>query len=73
MEEPEQSRPIRILARRGGQAILEYILLLSIVLGLVTYFLRTMSDRLDSATAVMGGKLEKQLRTGSISVGIWKN
>ena len=57
----------------GGQAILEYIILLSIVLVSIAYFLKKLSNGFDNMTANTGGKLERQLRTGSAPPGIWKN
>ncbi len=75
MDDPAQTRKIELLAakraRQGGQAIVEYILLLTIILGTVTYFLKTLTHSFDVGTAKVGAKLEKQIRTGSISVSAW--
>jgi len=55
----------------SGQAILEYIILLSIVFGLVGVFVSKLTGSFDSATLLMGGKMEKQLRTGKAPASIW--
>jgi hypothetical protein len=60
--------------RRGaqkGQAIVEYIILLSIVMGIVTYFISKMTGSFDTTTAKYGGRVEQQLRTGSAPATIW--
>lgn len=58
-------------APESGQAILEYVLLLTIVLGALTYFVQAISGKMDQTTAINGGSLEKQLRTGSAPASIW--
>lgn len=56
----------------GGQAILEYILLLSIVLVGLGLFLQKISGSFDAMTAKRGGALEQQIRTGSAPASVWK-
>jgi Flp pilus assembly pilin Flp len=55
----------------SGQAIVEYILLLAIVVGVVGLFLSKLTGTFDIATVAMGGKMEKQLRTGKAPASIW--
>ena len=55
----------------GGQAIVEYILLLSIILVGLGLFLQKMTSAFDSMTAQRGGALEKQIRTGSAPASLW--
>ena len=57
--------------QESGQAITEYILLLAIVLGMVSLFLSKLTGSFDLATTAMGGKIEKQLRTGKAPASIW--
>lgn len=73
---------IRTLARRSlrlflrdekGQAVTEYILLLSItVFGSIT-LARAIIGTLDRGLLKLGGQLEKDLKTGRAPLGIWKN
>ena len=57
--------------KNSGQAVLEYILLLSIIIGIVTFSLRNLTGAMDKMTAKYGGTMEKQLRTGSAPASIW--
>jgi Flp pilus assembly pilin Flp len=57
--------------RESGQAIVEYILLLAIVLGMVGVFISKLTGSFDLATTAVGGKMEKQLRTGKAPPWIW--
>jgi hypothetical protein len=56
---------------RSGQAIVEYILLLSIVVIGLGFFVRKIGVATGNMTANTGGKLERQLRTGSAPPDIW--
>jgi len=58
-------------SNEGGQAIVEYILLLSIVLIGLGLFLQKISTGFDAMTAQRGGALEKQIRTGSAPASLW--
>lgn len=58
-------------SNEGGQAILEYVLLLSIVLVGLGLFLQKISTGFDAMTAQRGGALEQQIRTGSAPASIW--
>ncbi len=57
--------------RQGGQAVVEYILLLSIVIGSAAVIARQMGMFADKLAAKSGGKLEKMLRTGAESPKVW--
>ena len=61
----------KIARHEGGQAILEYILLLAIVLVGLGLFLQKLPSAFDSSAAARGGSLEKQLRTGSAPATLW--
>ncbi len=65
----QQTKPAK--SQTSGQAIMEYVLLLSMVLGVVTYTLRLLYGGMDKSTAKYGGIVEKQLRTGSAPASIW--
>ena len=51
--------------------MIEYIILLTIVMGTMTYFIGKMTSGFDMTTAKYGGAVEKQLRTGSAPATIW--
>ena len=55
----------------SGQAITEYVLLLAIVLGMLSLFISKLTGSFDVATVGLGGKMEKQLRTGKAPASIW--
>ncbi len=55
-----------------GQAILEYVILLSITLGLGVFVFNTLTKNLDQSIPKMGGNLEKQLRSGAAPASLWR-
>jgi len=55
----------------SGQAIVEYLLLLSILVGIIGFFVHEITGLMDSGTAVNGAKIETQLRTGEAPATIW--
>jgi hypothetical protein len=57
--------------KESGQAIIEYIILLTIVFGTVAYFVQKLTGGFDSMVASSGAKVEKQLRTGAAPATIW--
>lgn len=57
--------------RQAGQALVEYIILLTIVFGVVGYFVKKMTGSFDVSTARYGGSVEQQLRTGSAPASVW--
>lgn len=63
----------RFCEDESGQSITEYILILSasvVGAGLVS---RQVLKALDTGILKLGGQLEKDLKTGRASVGIWQN
>jgi len=57
----------------AGQATVEYILLLSIVVLGSVFLIKGIVTSLDDAVTVVGGKLEKQLKTGRDPISVWRN
>jgi hypothetical protein len=58
--------------RNSGQAVVEYIVLLTMVIGIMVAFLRTLNGSFNKAVPKMGGVIERQLRTGAASAGVWR-
>ena len=58
--------------RESGQALVEYMLLVSIIVGLMVGFVGKLTGTFDKTTIRLGGKIERQLRTGSAPATIWK-
>jgi hypothetical protein len=57
--------------KQSGQALVEYILLLSIVVGVVGFFVSKLTTSLDTTTGKYGAIVERQLRTGKAPASIW--
>ena len=57
----------------SGQAIVEYILLLSVLFTVSVGFSRRIISSLDSSISVFNATLEKDLRTGRADVRFWEN
>jgi len=57
----------------SGQAVTEYILLLSLSLASAVALSKAILTALDKFTAVFGGQLEKDLKTGGTVYTIWSN
>lgn len=57
----------------SGQAITEYILLLSFAVGAAGLLARGLIAVLDRITLTFGAQLEKDLKTGRANVGTWSN
>ena len=58
-------------SKESGQALLEYIILLSIVFGMVIFFVHKLTGTFDKTTLSLGGKMERQLRTGAAPASLW--
>lgn len=56
-----------------GQATLEYILLLTLVVTAAGALSRGILNGLYSGVAILGGQLEKDLKTGRAEISVWKN
>jgi Flp pilus assembly pilin Flp len=63
----------RLLSDEEGQATVEYILILSVVIAGAGLLSRKLIEVLDSGILKLGGQLEKDLKTGRAPVGIWEN
>ena len=59
-------------SKESGQAVLEYMILLSITLGIVVGFAKNMTGIFDKAAPKIGGNFERQLRAGAASAKVWK-
>ncbi|MBC7396094.1 MAG: hypothetical protein H7333_01510 [Bdellovibrionales bacterium] len=57
--------------KESGQALIEYILLLTIVFGFVIFFVQKLTGTFDTTTLSLGGKMERQLRTGAAPASLW--
>ncbi|MBU6155016.1 MAG: hypothetical protein KGP28_11995 [Bdellovibrionales bacterium] len=59
-------------SKESGQAVVEYIILLSITLGIVVAFARNMTSIFDKGAPKIGGKFERQIRAGAAPAGLWR-
>lgn len=57
----------------SGQAMVEYLLLLSLLFTVSVGFSRRILSSLDSSITVFNATLEKDLRTGRADVRFWEN
>jgi TRAP-type mannitol/chloroaromatic compound transport system permease small subunit len=57
--------------KNSGQALIEYIILLSIMIGIFALILPGLSKTFDVATTAISGKMETQLRTGMAPATLW--
>ncbi|NDF14278.1 hypothetical protein EB061_03010 [bacterium] len=55
-----------------GQAILEYVILLGITVGIGIFAFQTLNRSVDRAVPKIGGNLEKQLRSGAAPANLWR-
>jgi hypothetical protein len=56
-----------------GQGITEYLLILSFSVATSVLFARLMKAAIDRGVLLLGGELEKDLKTGRTRLGAWKN
>jgi hypothetical protein len=61
------------LHNRKGQSVLEYVLMIAIVMTFAGGMFKLIKNGVDQGVLGLGGNLEKSLKTGRISVTIWKN
>jgi hypothetical protein len=59
-------------SKQSGQAVVEYIILLSFTMAIVVGFAKKMTGIFDKAAPKMGGAFERQLRGGAAPAGMWK-
>ncbi|MFZ9596495.1 MAG: Flp family type IVb pilin [Bdellovibrionia bacterium] len=65
---------LRILIRsEDGQATTEYILILALSVFGVTQLAKGILSALDSVIGVLGGHLERDLKSGRLGPGAWQN
>jgi Flp pilus assembly pilin Flp len=57
----------------SGQAITEYVLLLSMTLTGAVLMARGLISVINTSTLLLGGQLEKDLKTGRADLGLWSN
>ncbi len=55
----------------SGQAVLEYVILLGITVGIVVAFTRNLMAGVDKAIPKWGRNLEIQLRAGAAPASLW--
>lgn len=61
------------LCEDRGQAVIEYVLILSVATVGAAALARTIINVLDKGVLRIGGQLEKDLKTGRAPLGVWKN
>lgn len=61
------------LQDESGQAVTEYVLLLSLSLGGAIALSKAVLNAMDIFTVVFGGQLEKDLKSGGANVSVWIN
>ena len=57
--------------RESGQAVLEYVILLGITMGIMIYFLRTLTTGVNRTIPKWGRSFEIQLRAGAAPASLW--
>jgi Flp pilus assembly pilin Flp len=73
MVEPVKIFLVRFLRDEDGQAVIEYILILSGTLIAAGMLARGILSALDSGVLKLGGQLEKDLRTGRAPLSVYQN
>lgn len=64
---------ISLVKNKKGQATVEYILVLAFVLFFAGKASKSIIGMLDTGILKVGGRLEKQLKTGRAQLNTWKN
>lgn len=62
-----------IFSDESGQAVTEYILILATIVFGATQLGRQIIKLLDTGVLRLGSQLEKDLKTGRISLSVWQN
>lgn len=57
----------------GGQATVEYVLILSVTIVAVSRLIKQFFISFDKAVQVIGANLEKDLKTGRAPYSVWSN
>ena len=63
----------RFFGDESGQALSEYILILSAAVATALTFSRALLKGVSDGVLALGGQLEKDLKTGRLALGSWKN
>ena len=62
-----------LVGNEDGQAIVEYVLLISLLFTVSVGFSRRILSSLDGSITIFNATLEKDLRTGRADVRFWEN
>lgn len=62
-----------LLADERGQAITEYLILVAATVGLTAFFAKKILAGINTGVQTLAAQLEKDLKTGRMSIGYWKN
>ena len=73
MAEPVKNFLVRFLRDEDGQAVIEYVLVLSATLVAAGMLARGILNALDSGVLKLGGQLEKDLKTGRAPLSVYQN
>ncbi len=73
MREPVKNFLVRFFRDEGGQAVIEYVLVLSATLVGAGMLARGILSALDSGVLKLGGQLEKDLKTGRAPLSVYQN
>jgi Flp pilus assembly pilin Flp len=63
----------RLLRDEDGQATVEYILILTVVVVGASAIAHTVLNTIDQGILAFGGQLEKDLHTGKATLNAWSN
>lgn len=73
MAEPVRNFLARFFRDEDGQAVIEYVLVLSATLVAAGLLARGILNALDSGVLKLGGQLEKDLKTGRAPISVYQN
>ena len=70
---PVKNFLVKFYRDEGGQAVIEYVLVLSATLVAAGFLARGILSALDSGVLKLGGQLEKDLKTGRAPISVYQN
>ncbi len=73
MRSPIKNFLVRFFRDEDGQAVIEYVLILSATLVAAGMLARGILSALDSGVLKLGGQLEKDLKTGRAPITVYQN
>ena len=73
MREPGKNLLVKFFRDEDGQAVIEYVLLLSATLISAGLLARGILSALDNGVLKLGGVLEKDLKTGRAPLSVYQN